>query len=72
MRGAVFGCGLLIGVCVCSSPALAKCPPGEVWGDVGCRPAAKPSIMVQAAKRLKKINVRRKRPAPASPETPQQ
>jgi hypothetical protein len=33
--------------------AKAKCAAGEVWGDLGCRPAAEPSILVKAARRIK-------------------
>ena len=40
--------------------AKAKCAAGEVWGDLGCRPAAQPSILVKAARRIKTIRLRRK------------
>jgi hypothetical protein len=44
---------ILIGAC-CHGPALAApCPAGEVWGDLGCRPKAQPSIAARAAKRIK-------------------
>jgi hypothetical protein len=44
---------LTIGGCGQSASAAARCPPGEVWGDVGCRPKAQPSLAARAAKRIR-------------------
>jgi hypothetical protein len=43
---------LIIGGCCQSAPAAARCPPGEVWGDLGCQPKAQPSLASRAAKRI--------------------
>jgi hypothetical protein len=61
---------LLIGASFVASPASAQCRPGEVWGDVGCRPKASPSVLVRAARRIRKIRIRRSRPSPAAREIP--
>jgi hypothetical protein len=54
----IFACAFLINTGC--NPAMAKCAAGEVWGDLGCRPVAKPSILVKAARRIKTIRLRRK------------
>jgi hypothetical protein len=72
MRRALFACVLLIVAGFAGSPAAAQCRPGEVWGDVGCRPKPSPSILVKAARRLKRIRFRRKRSQAAPAPSPGQ
>ena len=60
----VAGC-ILIGASVASAQAAARCPAGEVWGDLGCRPKAQPSIVTRAAKR---IRGRFRKTPPATPD----
>jgi hypothetical protein len=52
--------------------ARAACATGEVWGDLGCRPAAKPSILMKAARRIKAIRLRRNPSTPREPDAKQQ
>jgi len=45
-----FGIGLWFGI-------------GEVWGDLGCHPAAaQPSLLTKAAQRINSVRLRRKKP----------
>jgi hypothetical protein len=54
------------------SAAFAQCGPGEVWGDVGCRPKATPSLVVRVVRHFKENRLRKRkwrlaRPKPAQP-----
>jgi hypothetical protein len=53
------------------SPVDAKCPAGEVWGDVGCQPATQPSLLVRAGRKIK-AKLRHKITAKPQPDTRQQ
>jgi hypothetical protein len=55
-------------VTISAGDAWAKCAAGEVWGDLGCRPTAKPSILVKAARRVKAIRLHRKPSTQAKPD----
>jgi hypothetical protein len=55
-----------------SGLAEAKCPPGQVWDDLGCRPASQPSLLVKAIRHIKSAGLRRKAPAKPAPDTKQQ
>jgi len=68
MRRAIVAGILAIGFC---SGAMAQCKPGEVWGDVGCRPKAEPSPLVRAVKHLQpdhSLRKKKKKPKPAAAE----
>jgi len=72
---APIGLAVLLSLCfVATSSGLAeaKCPPGEVWGDVGCRPVSQPSLFVKAIRHIKSAGLRRKAPAKSAPEIKQQ
>jgi hypothetical protein len=55
---------LVMSACSGSASAASRCPAGEVWGDLGCQPKAKSSLMVRAAKRIKS-RFHRAKPKPA-------
>jgi hypothetical protein len=68
--GTIFSCVCII--TLSAGDAWAKCAAGEVWGDLGCRPAAKPSILVKATRRVKAIRLHRKPSTQAKPDAQQQ
>lgn len=66
---------VLLGLCFAvasSGLAEAKCPRGEVWGDLGCRPASQPSLFVKAIRHIKSARLRRKAPPKSAPDARQQ
>jgi len=67
---AVLACCFLIGAG--GRPASAKCAAGEVWGDLGGRPASQPSLLTKAARRLKSVELRRKKPKHCEPKATSQ
>ena len=56
----VLACCFLVGAN--GRSASAKCAAAEVWGDLGCRPASQPSLLTKAARRIKSMQMRRKKP----------
>jgi len=59
-------------ICADGRPAAAKCAAGEVWGDLGCRPATQPSLLTKAARRIKSMQMRRKKPKHFEPKAASQ
>ena len=72
MRRVAFAGIFLIGACCCSSSAGAQCRPGEVWGDLGCRPATQQSIVVRAVKRFRANRAQKKKSKITVPESQRQ
>ncbi len=60
-----------LAVAASGGPAGAKCAAGEVWGDLGCQPAAQPSLLVRAGRKIK-ARLRHRISAKPQPETRQQ
>lgn len=71
-RSFIFGVVLFSLFLIGAGDATAKCAAGEVWGDVGCRPAAQPSVLVKAARRIKTFRLHRKLTKQPEPETKRQ
>jgi hypothetical protein len=51
---------VLVGMGFCGA-ALAQCGPGEVWGDVGCRPKPSPSLLTRAVREYRENRLRKKK-----------
>jgi len=74
MRPRAIWTAVLLSLCfvgASSGLAEAKCPPGQAWGDLGCRPASQPSLFVKAVRHIKSAGLRRKAAAKPASDTKQ-